>query len=129
MQLPQELRGLVQRMAFDEWFDLQISRSEPDRGRRILFCRTAPVAAGGGVKGHQVRQANFNFLRRESDDGQISAEIEQTERGDLACCGAAHFENLQRRAGRSLVVEKLRTLDSELFLVNLASAFNISDAP
>ena len=61
---------------------------------RVVLGQAAPAAFGSGVEGHEVREADLDALRREADDAQVRAVVEQTKRGLLSGVAAGRLEDL-----------------------------------
>ena len=88
----------------DKRLNLNFSFEHHGQRVRVLIWRASPISASGGVKGHQIRQTHFNFLRGVPNNGQVSARVEKAERSLLARGCPAGFENLESDSGPSALL-------------------------
>ena len=80
----EELRQFIERVQLDVRRDRHFAVEHEFQCGRIFLRSTSPVTAGRRVEGHQIGEPHFDFVGSEADDGEIRAEVEQTERGLLA---------------------------------------------
>ena len=95
MDCLENLRGLLEWVYLDKRLDLNFSFEHHGQRVRVLVGRASPISASGGIKGHQIRQTHFNFLRGIPNDRQVSTRVEQAERSLLAGGRPAGFESLE----------------------------------
>ena len=91
----ENLLGLLEWVDLDKRLNVNFSFEHHGQRVRVLIGRASPIPASGGIKGHQVRQAHFNFLRGIPNDRQVSTRVEQAERSLLAGGRPASFEDLE----------------------------------
>ena len=88
-------------LALIEWVHLykrlNLNFSFEHHGERVqvLIWRASPISASCSVKGHQIGQTQFNFLRGVPNDRQVSTRVEKAERSLLAIDRPAGFKDLE----------------------------------
>ena len=95
MSCLEDLLGLFEWVHLDKRLKLDFSFEHHGEHVRVLIWRASPISASCGIKGHQIGQTQFNFLRGVPNDRQVSTRVKQAERSLLAIDRPAGFEDLE----------------------------------
>ena len=91
----ENLLALIEWVHLYKRLNLNFSFEHHGERVRVPIGRASPISSSGGIEGHQIGQAHFDFLRGVSHDGEVSARVEQAEGSLLAGGRPAGFEDLE----------------------------------
>jgi len=91
----ENLLALLEWVHLDKRLNLNFSFEHHCQRVRVLIWRASPISASGGIKGHQIGQTQFDFLRCVPNDRQVSTRVEQAKRSLLTGGRSAGFEDLE----------------------------------
>lgn len=95
MDCLENLLGLLEWVHLDKRLNMNFPFEHHGQRVRVLIGWASPISASGGIEGHQIGQAHFNFLRGVPNDRQVSARVEQVERSLLTGGRPAGFEDIE----------------------------------
>jgi hypothetical protein len=73
----ENLLALLEWVHLDKRLNLNFSFKYQGERVRVLSGRASPISTSCGIKGHQIGQTQFNFLRGVPNDRQVGTRVEQ----------------------------------------------------